>query len=220
MPTSTKQTSLQRLTAALTEHGWQFTTEETTVKVPDKENPYRKQTYSSRNHYPLKSVPAVKVKASNGTKSDPKHFSATFTAEGAYLSDKTTGSYPFSYYTALKAVLPNIEKNSATALETRAEAEESKKVAQQAEEEQRVAEAFAAASEAEQAAKAAAVSYLRQEFGLAENQSESLLSAMNAKESPLAEFAVAKEARERVGKGWLPGKTFLRGTYVDGKRVG
>lgn len=222
MPAS-KQTSLQKVTDALTEHGWTFTTKETTVTVPDKDNP-RYSRYSSRASYPNKYVPGVEVTADNTSTDrwDGKRFEAKFVAEnGAYLREYVRGSYPFPAAT-LKEVLATIERFGPEAVKAKQAKEAEEKQRDREREAARVAEAYAKAQAAEAEAKAAALAFLKENFGLAANQSEALIEAATTADTPLTTLFNASVTRQRVGEGWDPergGWGNLTGTYKDGKPV-
>lgn len=48
---------------------------------------------------------------------------------------------------------------------------------------------------------------------------EEVLAAVLADRTLLADYVVAKAEQERASKGWVPGKSYVLGTYVNGKKV-
>lgn len=216
---STKTTSLATLTEALTEHGWTFESTEREVRVPDPDSPHvRTSGYSGRvTHMPTKPVPGVVVSARNGDEEAQKSFSAQFTAEGKYLAQHTSGGYPFSMKgITLKRILAEVEQYAPQRLASRRAA----RAAEMAErDEQEARDVLAAHTEAKEKLVAARseIAQTLMAKGLSAAQASVVMETVQSGE--FGPFLNALAAVERTGKGWLPGKTFVSGTYVNGVRV-
>ena len=218
--TTTKTTSLQKMTEALTEAGWEFTVTETEVKVPDYDNANRTPWSSRASYVPTKVVPGVKIEASNGI---GKNFTVEFEASGKFLAPNTKGSYPFTAKQPLKVLLKEAEKHGPIATAQRVERMAQERAERESKEEREVAEAYAAATQT----LAEAESLLRSSLeitGLSPVQVEVVMGLLEAaekgpEESTVAAYFQAKTSVERTGKGWLPGKTSVSGIYADGKKV-
>lgn len=218
--TTTKTTSLEKMTQALTEAGWEFTATETGVKVPDTENAYRPSWSSRASYVPTKVVPGVRIEAKNGS---GKTFTVEFEESGKFLGQNTKGSYPFTAKQPLKVLLKEVEKHGPFAIAERVERQAQEKAARDAQEERDVAQAYAEATEALSEAERLLLSAF-QITGLTNVQAQVILGMLEAaekgpEESIVARYFRAKTSVQRTGKGWLPGKTYVSGTYVDGKKV-
>lgn len=222
MSQGTKTTSLDKVKAALTEHGWTFTTAETTVSVPDTDNP-RYSRYSSRASYPNKQVPGVKVEARNHAEGQDfgrwgnVSFTVVFTGDGKYLAADTRGRYPVTQGVPLKKVLETIEGRGPEALAQKEREEAEYKAQQLAEYDAKVAAAYAEAQEALSLAKGEMIEELVfGSTGLTHEQAEKTIEmVLTGKFGPVmnASTKVQNTSQGYLGDGYTPAK------YVDGKRV-
>jgi hypothetical protein len=223
MSAKTKTTSLATLVSALTEHGWEFDTEEALVRVPDPESPHvRYSGWSGRvTRMPTKNVPGVIVFAKNGADlGDSKNFTAKFTAEGKYLTPQTEGSYPFNQKGfSLKKILGQVAAYSPQALAERQAKREAERAQEEVDEAAEVLAAHTAAKETLAEARSEMLATLMSKTDMTFEQAEAVLK-MVAEESTFAPLLNALYAVERTGNGFLPGKSWVSGTYVDGVKVG
>lgn len=220
---TTKTTSLDKVRAALNEHGWRYETNQTTVRVPDHDSDKVVRRSGRVRYAPTKAVDAVSVRFTNNAGGDFDHWVAktatlVFLAEsGSYLRGESKGNHDF-VDRSLKTVLANIERFSPAATKARLEARAAEEQADDEKEQHEVAVAYAAALEEERIAATALVKELAA-LGLSEQQVAAVTDMVEAKEGPIQKFTAAKVQRERIGTGWLPGKSYLNGIYEDGKRV-
>lgn len=220
--TKTKATSLEKITAALTEHGWVFTVTEQEVHVPDQENASYHR-YSSRAAFvPNKKVPGFEVKASNGSSTleswygDRVSFTAYFTESGAFLPRYSTGSYPIGTKPSVAKIVSTIEKKSPKAIEARQQANAEAKAAELAAYDAKVATAYAEAQRALTQAQGETAEMLMAETGMTDDQARAVLvMVQTGKFGPLLN---ASTQVERTAQGWI-GESYCPATYVDGKRV-
>lgn len=218
MSQSTKTTSLTTLTEALTQHGWEFTVTEREVRVPDPDSPHvRTAGHSNRvTHMPTKFVPGFAVSARNGIPGAQYSFTASFTANGKYLAQHTSGGYPFGKGQSMKDVLANIEEKSPGRIAAQRASNEAYETERKTREARAVLEAHAAAKQSLVFAEDG-LSKILMTNGLDAAQARVVLQMV--KEGGFGGYLNALAAVERTGKGWLPGQSWVSGTYVDGVKV-
>lgn len=115
--TKTQTTSLETLSEALANHGWQFTVEAATVRVPDESVDYSSR-YSSRRRLGRKDAPGFAVRIDNGVTSTSRYDSDRvstdlyFTEDGRYIAEMTRDAYPVRKGMPLKDVLALVAERS------------------------------------------------------------------------------------------------------------
>lgn len=224
-----RQTSFEKTKALLTQHGWEFTVEPTEIKVPDYDSPdVIRAPFSGRITYAAtKRVQGFKIVARNGLTGfpgenhwlgGPERLTVCFDEQGRYLPDYTTGGYPATKGCSLSDVHTFIESKSCATIEARIAQREAEQKADWAKEEAQVAEAYAEALQAQNASKAALVELLDW-LALGNDQIEAVLTEAEKAEGLFATHLANLARVGTVGRGILPGKSWVSGTYVDGKRV-
>lgn len=212
-----RKTSFEKITAALTEHGWQWDVESTSVRVPDPESGKVIRDVTGRAIYtPTKEITAKRVAASNGNGFD---FEVTFDELGKYLADFTRGTrHPvtFGNRPSVKMIVEAVEQDSPQAIIERREWQEQERQKDLQREAEEVQFAYDSATVDFIAAKSDAVDLLVEE-GLDLSTAIKVVGLVLSKE----QFVTLLEAEKKVenaGRGWGLGK-FPLGTYADGKPV-
>ena len=208
---SAKTTSLQKMTEALSQFGWEVEVTEVPVAVPDPTKGYRGA---------IKHVSGYRVSAKNGVASgagDYKDFDAEFTEDGKYLAPNTRGRYPFQSGESLATLLKNVDFYSAKSQQERAQRRAASDAEDLAKEQEAVAASYAAAKEAQQGAYEEVAQYLVDACGLTRTQLAEVLAS--AEDGLVAAYVAAKVNTERAGRGFATGKSWVRGTYEDGVLV-
>lgn len=207
---TSKATSLDRLKAALDANGWTYEVSEVLVKVPAE---------SPRWRGDVDYVDGYRVKARNGSDRAPQSFTTEFTKDGKYLPANTKGGYPVHQRATLTEILAGVSEYSAEAIAERVARGDAEMEADRKAEEVAVAEAFEVAKAEEEDARDKVAKWMGESLGMTEAQVAWVLAAAAEDTSLLSAYVGKRLSRERVGRGWLPGKTSVWGTYVDGVKV-
>lgn len=219
----TKTTSLETLSEALANHGWQFTVEPATIKVPDESRDYSSR-YSSRRRLGRKDAPGFVVKIANKvgiadhlSYGDDISASLYFTEEGAYVAEMTKGSYPISKASPLKTVLEVVANQSPAEIQRKRDWRKERAKQSAAED---IAKADAKVAEARAAAQDArydAVMRLAQITGHSRDTAARILDALASE--------VGQPINAYVGLDWEARKAeeraqYARDQYLAGEKRG
>lgn len=220
---SAKPTSLKKVLTALDTHGHTYEVADSQVRVPDEDHPGFGGGAFRRHRVPKKQVPGtvVVVKGHWGFyETVEQQVRLYFTETGSYVADMTTGGYPFRKGWSLTNVLETLARYAPSAVAERKAQREQEAQEKDEREAREVAEAYAAATQAVTEAQATLFENLTALVGLTEAQARSVVAMAQTEGNSFTALTAALAAKERVGRGWLPGKTSVYGIYENGVRVG
>lgn len=211
-----RKTSFEKITAALTEHGWQWDVESTSVRVPDPESGKVIRDVTGRAIYtPTKEITAQRISATNG---DGFDFEVTFDELGKYLADYTRGTrHPvtFGNRPSVKTIAEAIKHDSPESIIKRQEWRDQERQKDLQREAEQVQAAYDAAVVDRIVARSDAASVLVK-HGLSQEQAKVVVDLLV--HETFARVIEAEEKVEKAGRGYGLGK-FPLGTYADGKPV-
>lgn len=224
MPLPTKVASIDVLTEALTLHGWNFTKDAATVRVPDEDTDYASR-YSSRRRMGRKDVPGFAVSFDNGVPAAGRHYDGDsvrgvlyFTEKGSYIAEMTRQDYPIAKGMPLKDVLALVAKRSKAEIDR-------KRDLRAEQEEQRLAEAIQKADAEVEAAHAAylparhaailSLAYLTSSTDSTEVSVGRLLDAL-AKDEALIAYRNAEWALEQANSKAASARAYYQSSEARG----